>query len=626
METERAALATWDIVVIAVYFFTVLSVGLASSRLNRGSVTGYFLAGRNMNWILVGASLFASNVGSGHFVGLAGSGAASGIAVAGFELNAVVVLMVLGWLFLPVYITSGVYTMPEYIQKRFGGQRIRTYLSVLALLLYIFTKISADLFAGAIFINQSLQLNLYLSIIILLAIACLFTATGGLTAVIWTDTVQTVIMLIGGFILMIISFIKVGGYGQLYEKYMQAIPSENFTAKDAPACRGFPRGDAFQLLRDPVEGDLPWTGMTFGLTVSAVWYWCSDQVIVQRVLAAKNYSHAKAGCLFGGLLKFLPLWLLIFPGMIARVLYTNEVACTDPAVCKQICNSESGCSNIAYAMLVMNLLPQGLRGLMLSCMLSALMSSLTSVFNSSSTIFTLDIYKLIRPKAQDRELLLVGRIFVVVMVLISVAWIPIINAFPSSQLFNYIQSVTSYMAPPICAVYVLAIFVPRINEQGAFWGLMCGLVVGLIRFGLEVAYGSPTCFEQDTRPWILKGVHYLHFGIFLFAFSAAVTVIISLLTPPIPSDHLTRLTFWTRFGERNEVSNETELYHGSKTNASYQVSTIETDISNLPKLSSGDVAAKPMPLLEENPMVRRLIDACAIGILAITVFVYVYFA
>ncbi|KAM7311241.1 sodium/glucose cotransporter 5 [Ixodes scapularis] len=531
-------LEPWDIVVVVTYFVAVIAVGIWSSwRSSRGSMSGYFLASRSMHWIPVGASLFASNIGSGHFVGLAGSGAASGIGIAGFELNALFVLILLGWFFVPVYVASGVYTMPEYLRKRFGGQRIRIYLSVLALLLSIFTKISADLFAGAIFIKQALGWNLYLSVCALLIVACLFTVAGGLSAVIWTDFVQTVLIVIGAFALMIMSLVEVGGYDQLMKAFATAEPTNasyaRYTATNE-SCSRVP-DNYNHLLRSPLDSELPWTGMVFGSVVCAIWYWCSDQVIVQRALSAKNMVHAKAGCVMAGYLKLLPMYLLVIPGMAARVLFPDLVACSSPERCREVCDNENGCTNIAYPLLVVKLMPVGARGMMLSVMLAALMSSLTSIFNSSSTIFTIDIWKKFRKNASEMELLIVGRTFVVVLVGVSIIWIPIIEVFPSSQLFHYIQGVTSYLAPPVCAVYVLAVSWKRINEPGAFWGLMIGLAAGMSRFIWEFSYHVPGCGspDPDPRPAIISSVHYLHFAVLLFLISVIATVVISLLTPPI---------------------------------------------------------------------------------------------
>ncbi|KAJ8312444.1 hypothetical protein KUTeg_009817 [Tegillarca granosa] len=563
MAAEGTVLGWEDILVIIGYFVSVIIVGILSSCRNRGSVKGYFLAGRSMHWIPVGASLFASNIGSGHFVGLAGSGAASGIGIAVFELNAIFILMILGWFFVPVYTAAGVFTMPEYLRKRFGGQRIRIYLSVLALLLYVFTKLSADLYSGALFITLSFKdLNLYVAIIIILAIAAVFTITGGLTAVIWTDFIQVVIMIIGAFILMIMSFIRVGGYEAIIKKYFDAWPDttrENYAniyGNYSYGKCGIPPENSMHLIRAPDDGSLPWPGIMFGLTISSVWYWCSDQVIVQRALAAKNISNAKAGTILAGYLKFLPLWLIVFPGMISRILFPNEVACADPDRCEEICGSRAGCTNIAYPKLVLEIMPAGLRGLMLSVMMSALISSLTSIFNSSSTIFTMDIWCRIRKNASDVEMMIVGRVCVVILVVISVLWIPVVQNV--SELFHYIQAITSFLAPPICAVYVLAVFWKRINEQGAFWGLMIGLVVGLTRFIWEYVYSVPPCgeSEKDMRPDIISKVHYLHFGILLFGIVFIATTVISLLTEPIDDCHLHRLTFWNRYSTAQRIDIE----------------------------------------------------------------------
>eukprot|EP00088_Acartia_fossae_P003904 TRINITY_DN11679_c1_g1_i5.p1 TRINITY_DN11679_c1_g1~~TRINITY_DN11679_c1_g1_i5.p1 ORF type:complete len:657 (+),score=100.25 TRINITY_DN11679_c1_g1_i5:30-2000(+) len=574
-----ATLEPWDYVVIVVYFSFVLAVGLWSSwKSKRDSVGGYFLASRSMNWVLVGASLFASNIGSGHFIGLAGSGAAGGIGIAGFELSAIYYILFLGWCFVPVYMASGVYTMPEYLRLRFGGQRIRIYLSVLALLLYVFTKISADLYAGALFITKATGFEgdwaIYVSILILLGIACLFTVAGGLSAVIWTDFIQTILMIIGAILLAILAFTneKIGGYENLIDSYFQATAKIRANNSEGELCGEVPQ-DAMHLLRDATPGasDLPWSGMTFGLAISSIWYWCSDQVIVQRALASKDMSHAKGACIFAGYLKLLPLFIMVLPGMAARVLFPDEVGCADPVQCKAICGSEAGCTNMAFIKLVAELMPTGLRGMMLAVMLAALMSSLTSIFNSSSTIFTMDIYPRFRPKASEGELLVVGRVFVLVLVTISIIWIPIIQASQGSQLFNYIQSITSYLAPPICAVYLLAIFWPRMNEPGAFWGLMVGLVVGLIRFGLEFGYQVPACGSTDPSPpewWqnLVGDIHYLHFGLLLWAISGAVSISVSLMTPPQNKSSLYRLTWWSKdsIQVREEMDGEHNFQQNQK--------------------------------------------------------------
>ncbi|KAL2090087.1 hypothetical protein ACEWY4_014775 [Coilia grayii] len=546
----KSHLEVLDIAVVVVYFIAIISIGIWSSfRASRGSVGGYFLAGRSMTWFPIGASLMASNAGSGLFIGLAGSGAAGGIAVGGFEWNASWVLVALGWIFVPVYIAAGVVTMPEYLRKRFGGQRIRIYMSVLSLIFYILNRISTDLFSGALFIRVSLGWDLYLSTVVLIAVTALYTITGGLTAVMYTDVPQTIIILTGAFALTIMAFDKVGWYEGLMEQYEKAVP--NITVPNT-TCH-LPRTDAFHMFRDPVTGDLPWPGLLFGLTVLATWAWCTDQVMVQKSLAAKNMSHAKGGCILGGYLKILPMFFIVWPGMISRSLFPDEVGCVDPVECKRICGSSAGCSNIAYPKLVMELMPAGMRGLMIAVLMAALMSSLTSIFNSSSTLFTMDIWQRMRPHASEGELMVVGRVFILVMTVLSILWIPIIQSANSGQLFDYVQSITSYLAPPITALFIMAIFWKRVNEQGAFWGLMVGLAVGVVRMVMEFVYGTPSCGQEDTRPALLKDVHYLYFALILLGVSALVITVISLCTPPIEDEHLVRLTWWTRHSKEPRV-------------------------------------------------------------------------
>ncbi|XP_074868376.1 sodium/glucose cotransporter 1 isoform X2 [Carettochelys insculpta] len=611
---------------------------------NRGTVGGFFLAGRSMVWWPIGASLFASNIGSGHFVGLAGTGAATGIAIGGFEWNALIFVVVLGWLFVPIYVKAGVVTMPEYLKKRFGGLRIQMYLSVLSLLLYIFTKISADIFSGAIFIQIAMGLNLYLAIIILLAITGLYTITGGLAAVIYTDTLQTIIMLVGSFILTGFAFAQVGGYEAFMEKYMNAIPNNisygNITID--PKCYT-PRADSFHIFRDPVTGDLPWPGLIFGLSILAVWYWCTDQVIVQRCLSAKNMSHVKAGCVLCGYLKLLPMFLMVMPGMISRILYTDTVACVVPALCKMYCGTEVGCTNIAYPKMVVDLMPNGLRGLMLSVMLASLMSSLTSIFNSASTLFTMDIYTKIRTQASERELMVAGRLFMLILIGVSIAWVPVVQSSQSGQLFDYIQSITSYLGPPIAAVFLLGIFVKRVNEQGAFWGLVIGLVIGLARMFTEFAYGTGSCVNPSNCPKIICGIHYLYFALILFGICCIIILGVSLITKPIPDVHLYRLC-WTL---RNSKEERIDLDAHEKT----EEPEANDDISEQgdeeqgcwkkaynwfcglnqkkgPKLSKEEQEAMQKKLTDtsETPIWRNVVNINGIILLTVAVFCHAFFA
>uniref|UniRef100_A0A8C0F2L6 Sodium/mannose cotransporter SLC5A10 n=1 Tax=Bubo bubo TaxID=30461 RepID=A0A8C0F2L6_BUBBB len=470
-----------DLVVVVLYFSLNVAVGIWSScRVNRNTVSGYFLAGRDMAWWPVSRDLCPSCD------------------------TATYALLALAWVFVPVYISSGIVTMPEYLQRRFGGERIQMYLSGLSLLLSIFTKISTDLYSGALFVQVCLGWDLYLATVLMLVVTGLYTIAGGLAAVIYTDALQTLIMVLGAIVLAVKAFNEIGGYPNLEEAYLKAVPS-----KIVPntTCH-LPRADAMHLFRDPVSGDLPWTGMTFGLSIMATWYWCTDQVIVQRSLSAKSLCHAKAGSILASYLKMLPLFVIIMPGMISRVLYPDTVACVDPEECARVCGAAVGCSNIAYPKLVVELMPSGLRGLMIAVMMAALMSSLTSIFNSSSTLFTMDIWRKLRPGAGERELLLVGRVVTVVLVALSVVWIPILQSSSGGQLYVYIQAVTSYLAPPVTAVFVLAVFWPRANEQvhvlgGPGDGL--GTWVSLRLCHLPGGGWSPRLFVPHTHPLSVPG-------------------------------------------------------------------------------------------------------------------------
>ncbi|GFO49601.1 sodium/glucose cotransporter 4 [Plakobranchus ocellatus] len=438
----------------------------------------------------VGASLFSSNIGSEHFVGLAGTGAAAGIAMILYEWSSMLLVICLAWFFLPVYVSAGVYTLPEYMAKRFGGSRLRIYLSCLSLILYIFTKLAVSIYAGALFINLALGWDMYLSIAGILCITGLYTVLGGLAAVIYTDTLQTVIMTIGAIILAVISFDKIGGYQQLQHRYMAAMPS--VLSNQSASC-ALPPEDAFHIFRDPLKSDNPWPGLLLQSSLGCLWYWCCDQVIVQRSLAAKNLSHAKAGSILAGYLKITPLFFMVFPGMISRALFPDMVACVDPETCEQYCENPVGCSNVAYPKLVLELMPVGLRGLLMAVMLSAIMSSLTSIFNSSATLFTMDLWRRMRTQASQRELLIVGRLFVLLLCGVAILWIPMVRSSQGGQLFNYIQAVQGYLGTPIGALFVMAIVWKRMNETGAFFGILTGHLCGAIRMAIDFTFPAPGC-------------------------------------------------------------------------------------------------------------------------------------
>ncbi|XP_068823617.1 sodium/myo-inositol cotransporter 2 isoform X3 [Capricornis sumatraensis] len=619
----RRTLEAGDIAVLTLYFLFVLVVGLWSTvKTTRDTVKGYFLAGGNMQWWPVGASLFASNVGSGHFVGLAGSGAAAGLSVTAYELNGLFFVLMLSWIFLPIYITGQV-----------------------------------DMYAGAIFIQQSLHVNLYLAIVGLLAVTALYTIAGGLAAVIYTDALQTLIMLIGALILMGYSFAAVGGLEGLEEKYFLAMASNR---SENSSC-GLPREDAFHIFRDPVTSDLPWPGILFGMSIPSLWYWCTDQVIVQRTLAAKNLSHAKGGSLLAAYLKVLPLFIMVFPGMVSRVLFPDEVACADPEICRKVCSNPAGCSDIAYPKLVLELLPTGLRGLMMAVMVAALTSSLTSIFNSASTIFTMDLWNHLRPRASEKELMIVGRVFVLLLVLVSILWIPVVQASQGGQLFIYIQSISSYLQPPVAVVFIMGCFWKRANEKGAFFGLALGLLLGLVRLILDFIYAQPRCDQLDERPAVVKDVHYLYFSMILSSVTLITVCAVSWFTEPPSKEMVSRLTWSTRHDpvvQKEQVPSATPppltLPQNGTPEASGTNIQFEMVQENMSKTHSYDTTTKQSKVvkailwlcgvenkgkeqapsrvdpiivsLEENPLVKTLLDLNLIICISCAIFLWGYFA
>ncbi|XP_004592072.2 solute carrier family 5 member 4 [Ochotona princeps] len=533
--------------------------------------------------------------------------------------------------------------MPEYLKKRFGGKRLQIYLSIISLFMSVALRISADIYSGAVFIKLALGLDLYLAICILLAITAVYSITGGLASVIYTDTLQAFIMLLGSFILMGYAFDEVGGYESFKEKYMNAIPSviegDNMTAN--PSCYT-PAPDSFHVFRDPITGDIPWPGLIFGMPIVAAWYWCTDQVTVQRCLSGKDMSHVKAACIMCGYLKILPLFLMVMPGMISRILYPDNVACVIPSECEKQCGIDVGCTNYAYPTLVLELMPAGLRGLMLSAMLASLMSSLTSIFNSSSALFTVDLYTKIRKQASEKELLIAGRLFVSFLIIVSIMWIPLVEVFRSGQLIHYTEGISSYLGPPIAAVFLLAIFCKRVNEQGAFWGLMMGLVMGLIRMIAEFAYGTGSCMVPSKCPTIICGVHYLYFAIILFVVTTAVVLGVSLLTKPIPDVHLHRLCWALRNSKEERIDLDAEEGKPEESDKGVEEDNPKKSrgclkkaydiFCGLQKMDSKLTQEEEKALREkltdtsERPLWRMVVNINAIILLAVTVFLHAYFA
>ncbi|MBW3552948.1 MAG: sodium:solute symporter [Gemmatimonadetes bacterium] len=498
-----------DWIIIGAYFVVIFAGAIwATLRERRDRLeetsADYFLAGRNAGWFIVGASLFASNIGSEHLVGLAGTGAASGLAVAQFEILASFFLLLLGWVFVPFYLRSGVFTMPEFLERRYSPAA-RWYLAGISILGYVLTKISVTIFAGGIVFEALMGIDFWTGALVVVLATGAYTIFGGLRAVLVTDAMQMVVLLGGAIAVTVIGLGAVGGWGELV----------------ATAPEGF-----MDLWKPATDPDFPWTGILFGAPILGIWYWCTDQFIVQRVLSARDLSQGRRATVFAGILKQLPLFIFVIPGVIAYVLVQQG-------------RLELGSSDQALPALIGTLLPVGVRGLVVAGLLAALMSSLSSVFNSTSTLITWDIYRELRPNASEQRLVWVGRISTAVLVAFGLLWIPLMELI-SGTLYVYLQSVQAYIAPPIAAVFLLGVFFKRLNAQGALASLLTGFVLGMGRLVAELNKGY-------LDGWLLgyADINFLHFAALLFVICVAVLVAVSMVTPPPPAAQIAGLTFQT---------------------------------------------------------------------------------
>lgn len=505
-----AALGPWDVACLVGYFAAMFGVGLRASCSQRGGAAGgsagagkghcagagrsasggggaggargeeYFLADRSASWWAVAASVFSSNIGAEHFVGLAGTAAFSGVAVGFYEWGAVLCIFVLAYLFLPVFLQSAVVTMPEFLERRYSP-RVRTVTVWLSLVLYILTKIGGTLYAGDLILQQVLGVDPRFAAVSLIAVTTLYTAAGGLLAVIQTEIVQTVVLLVGGVAMLGVSMSRVGGYAGLQDGLEGLVPDTYF--------------HVFRPASDP---DFPWTGLAAGYFVLSIWYWSCDQVMVQRALAARNVQHGRGGLVGAAALKLLPGFLMAFPGMAARLLMTREGA-IGPESDKVVYDG-------AFPWMVMNVMPLNSRGLIIAAMLSALMSSLASIFNSCATIAALDVYKVLKPAASERELVLFGRCAVAAVAVLSILWLPVIPLF-DQNMFLAVQRPSGYSAPPLLCLFLYGVLSRRVNAFGALTCLAAGLSVGAFKFLLEcVELTSPGMF--DGVPTLAGFVHF----------------------------------------------------------------------------------------------------------------------
>jgi len=500
-------MTTIDWIVLLLFCLGLIGVIVWVVKQKAETSADYFLAGRDATWLAIGASIFASNIGSEHLVGLAGAGASSGMAMAHWEMHAWLIL-ILGWVFVPFYSRSKVFTMPEFLEKRYN-RGARSFLSIISLVSYILTKVAVTVYAGGVVFKQVFGIEsmfgidfFWISAIGLVILTGIYTVLGGMKAVLWTSVLQTPVLLLGSIAVLVIGLIKVGGWSEVME-----------------ICRAVPvnaDGDTMvNLIRSHNDPDFPWTGVILGSAIIGFWYWCTDQYIVQRVLSAKNQKEARRGTIFAGYLKLTPVFIFLIPGMIAYALNQKGII--------HLPDSDS-----AFAVLVKELLPVGFKGLVVGGLLAALMSSLASLFNSSATLFTVDFYKHFRPDANEKELVRVGRIATATVVVLGILWIPVMKGL-GKVLYAYLQDVQSLLAPGIAAAFLLGVASKKTTPKAGFIGLIAGFVLGMTRLGLNV-------FKSSLNPEsliykIFVAPNWLHYECIIFFIIIALMIVVSMVTP-----------------------------------------------------------------------------------------------
>jgi SSS family solute:Na+ symporter len=500
-------MGTLDWIVLGLFCMGLIAIILWVLKKKEETSTDYFLAGRDATWIAIGASIFASNIGSEHLVGLAGAGASSGMAMAHWEMHGWLIL-ILGWFFVPFYARTGVFTMPEFLEKRYN-RNSRSFLSIISLVSYILTKVAVTVYAGGIVFKEVFGIEsmfgidfFWISAVGLVILTGIYTTLGGMRAVLYTSVLQTPVLLVGSLTLLVIGLIKLGGWSEMMQ-----------------ICRAVPvnaAGDTMtNLIRSPSDPVFPWTGVILGSAIIGFWYWCTDQFIVQRVLSGRNQTESRRGAILGAAFKTTPVFIFLIPGMIAYALNQKGLL--------TLTNSDA-----AFPAMVKELLPIGFTGLVVGGILAALMSSLASLYNSSATLFTVDFYKKFKPEAQEKELVFVGRIATMVVVVLGILWIPVMKGI-GKVLYAYLQDVQSMLAPGIAAVFLLGVLSKRTSSKAGFIGLVSGFTLGMMRLGF-VVFGSQLS-ETSIFYKIFLAPNWLHYEIVIFFITIILMIVISAVTP-----------------------------------------------------------------------------------------------
>lgn len=542
-------LGAQDWLMLGLYFAVILAIVWWVLTKRKDDASDYFLAGRNLGWFVIGCSIFASNIGSEHLVGLAGSGATDGVAMAHYELHAWC-LLVLAWVMIPFYSRSLVYTMPEFLERRFSPTA-RWVLSIISLVAYVVTKIAVALFAGGIVFGalfpklEFLGMDSFLlGSLVILIFTGVYTMLGGLRAVAYTDTIQAVVLIFGSVMMTYFGLEKLGGW---------------------EALRDVLSSDAFNLwkpIKDPTgqvpwyyNNNYPWLGMLFCAPIIGLWYWCTDQYIVQRALGAPNEREARRGAIWASFLKLTPVFLFIIPGMICFALAKSGKVAELGQILNAAGEADSTESQKAYPLMVMWVLPPYIRGIVVAALLAALMSSLSSAFNACSSLFTMDIYQKLKPDSSQHQLVWTGRLVTGILIAIGIAWIPIIRG--QKGLYDYLQAVQGYLAPPIFAVFFFGVFNKRVNAKGCLAALIGGFLIGAFRLGVDTyktIQGKEWDFEPGTFLYAVNHIYFQYFSLLVFLASVTLLLVVSYLTKPLPDAQLEGLTYATTRAEDKEKS------------------------------------------------------------------------
>ncbi len=523
-------MGTLDWIVLGIFCLGLVGIIIWVTKQKAENSTDYFLAGRDATWLAIGSSIFASNIGSEHLVGLAGAGASSGMAMAHWEMHGWIIL-ILGWFFVPFYARSGVFTMPEFLEKRYN-KGSRSVLSIISLVSYVFTKVAVTVYAGGIVFKQVFGIEsmfgidfFWISAVGLVVLTGIYTTLGGMKAVLWTSVLQTPILLIGSLAVLVLGLIKVGGWHEMM-RICQVVPVNA-------------DGDTMvHLMRSANDPEYPWTGVILGSAIIGFWYWCTDQFIVQRVLSGRNQAESRRGAILGAAFKLTPVFIFLIPGMIAYALNA-----------KGIINLPS--SDSAFSVMVKELLPVGFKGLVVGGILAALMSSLASLYNSSATLFTVDFYQKFKPKANEKELVRVGRIATVVVVVLGVLWIPVMKGL-GKVLYAYLQDVQSVIAPGIAAVFLLGVLSKKTTPKAGLYGLIIGFTLGMVRLGFKVFSGS---IGQDGIIYkVFIAPNWLHYEIALFFLVIVIVILTSFVTPKPDMKAIKGLYFGSATAEEKAIT------------------------------------------------------------------------